>query len=312
MNRQPGFSVIEFVISIMISAMLMTAALTIYQQISKGMVTIQRLTQQDIEVMIIKNRLSQDLIGLCPLWFSNNPPQSSTDSAKQDPKQPAQPQTTPITPENPSLQKSNFLYSQNENENLKYLTFVTTSTLQTYTNPQYECARVVYALTTDTKNSKLFLLQRKEEAKISSDFNKESILLGEFYTLAKNISKCIFEYGFIDTPLQERQEKLDQEWKLKWVDHWGTSDDKKQSTDYIPTMPDIVRVKITIQENPEMPGKEHEIYCLLTLSKELTFQSFAQKRKLEQQNAKATPVPPGQPTIQDAKQSIIAANSIQK
>lgn len=302
MNRQPGFSVIELVISIMISAMLMTGALTIYQQISKSMVTMQALTQADITCTIVKNRLSQDLMGLCPLWFTSDNQQQPETSAK-DAKmaaQEAKQKSTSVKPQNPNIIKNSYLYAQSKDKQFTYLTFITTSTLKTYTTPQYKCARVVYALKPSEKNSmtsepdnkKLFILQRKEETKISNEFDKDTITQGEFYTIAKNISNCVFEYGFIDTPQDKRQQQPEQEWKLKWVNHWGTSDDMKESSEYTPTMPSILRVKMTIQENPEKPGKEHEFYCLLPQSSDVTFQSFAQKRYLEERNAKQPPVIP--------------------
>jgi len=318
LRAKAGFSVIEFVISIMISAMLMTASLTIYQQISRGMATIQVLTQEDIACTIVKNRLSLDLMGLCPLWFTAET-QTSPTSPDTQPKagqltQEVQPKAITTEPQNPNAQKNNYLFAQSKDNQFTYLTFITTSTLQTYVNPQYRCVRVVYALKQDETKSKnkdqnnptLFTLQRKQESKISNTFDKETITQGEFYTIAKNISKCVLEYGFIDASAQQREQQPEQEWKIKWVDHWGTSDNtpgnKNESNDYVPTLPDIIRVKLTIQENPDKPGKEHEFCCLLPQSKEATFQSFAQKRKLEQRNAKAASTPPGQPVNKDGTQ----------
>lgn len=282
MNKQPGFSVIELTISIMISAFLMTAALTIYHQISKGLTKMQFLTTQDTTVAIVKHRLSIDLQGLSPLWFSDDQYEELKTTAKESQSN-STPKTTPATtkkspeadPNNPS---NGYLFAQSNNNQFQLLTFVTTNALPGYPCTPYRCVRVVYVLKQDPHHNNFFLLQRKEEHAISTKLNLEKLTQGHFYTIAKNITNCTIEYGFIDIPPDKRNQQSNQAWKMKWVHSWGQPTDEKKEEDYIPTLPDLIKLKITLQENTERPSQEHEICCLLPISNQVTFQSFAQQR----------------------------------
>lgn len=284
MHQKPGFSVIEFLISIMISAMLMTGALTIYQQISKGMIKMESLTQSDISGIIAKNRLSQDLQGLCTLWFADDNHEHKGPTEKTDTSQ----------NQSSTAKKNSYLYAESKDKQFFILTFITSSTLQTYLNPKYQCARVVYRLKPATNMSQagtdpqeqLFTLERKEDQTISNSFDIEKIQEGQFYTVAKNILSCTIEYGFINIAPDKRKDSLETPWTTTWVDHWGTSGSMKESSDYNPTLPDIVRVKMTVKEKTDKTSKMIEFYCILPQSKEVKFQSFAHKRHLvaRQQN----------------------------
>jgi len=290
MNKQPGFSVIELMISIMLSAFLMTAALTIYNQISSGMVKMQYLTSQDTAIMIVKNRLSIDLQGLCPLWFEDDQYEELKAKAKQSDataktNSPAEPNKN-TDPNNPS---NGYLFAQSKETLFQFLTFVTTNALPGYPSNPYRCVRVVYALTKDPNHSNLFLLQRKQEQAISTKLNIEKLTQGNFYTLAKNITKCSIEYGFVDIAPDKRDQLSNQAWKMKWTNSWGSPAQETKEEDYVPKLPDIIKLKMSLQENPDRPAQEHEICCLLPISNQVTFKSFAQERT---SSAKGTPPTP--------------------
>jgi|GEM_PF-1317180 len=281
MNKQPGFSVIELTISIMISAFLMTAALTIYHQISKGMTKMQYLTTQDTAIMIVKHRLAIDLQGLCPLWFADDQYEELRTKANTTPDTTTPKATAPTTPQketDPNSPNNGYLFAQSKDTQFQFLTFVTTNALPGYPSTPYRCVRVVYALNKDPHNENLFVLQRKQELAISTKLNIEKLTQGTFYTIAKNITKCSIEYGFIDIPPDKRTQQSNQAWKMKWVDNWGRSTQEKQEEDYVPTLPDIIKLKISIQQNPDRPAQEHELCCLLPISNQVTFKSFAQER----------------------------------
>ena len=169
MNKQPGFSVIELTISIMISAFLMTAALTIYHQISKGMTKMQYLTTQDTAIMIIKHRLTIDLQGLSPLWFADDQYEELKAKAKATPDTSAPKTAAPTTPQkeiDPNHPNNGYLFAQSKDGQFQFLTFVTTNALPGYPCNPYRCVRVVYALSKDPHHKNLFILQRKQEQTI--------------------------------------------------------------------------------------------------------------------------------------------------
>lgn len=277
---QKGFSILEFVISLMISTMLMTAALTIYQQVSSSSKKIQNITSKDISLMILEKRLTDDLLGLSPLWF-NKENITNTEQAKNNSKEQssAKEQT-----KDPNTEKNNFFYAQTQNNQIDFITFISTSTLHSFTSPRLYIARIVYMLQPDQDKPGFFILQRKEEKQISNEINLQKIKDGSFYTLIKNIKNCSLEYGFIDISPEKRSQASQDDWKMKWVQQWGKEQEQKKTSEsekeeYVPKLPDVVKIKITIQEFEGAPTTEHEIYCIVPPSKESNIDSITEKRK---------------------------------
>jgi prepilin-type N-terminal cleavage/methylation domain-containing protein len=296
-HLKKGFSILEFVISMMISTILMTAALTIYQQVSSASKKIQNITTKDLSLMILEKRLSDDLLALSPIWFTkehiakkpnnnlpkNNPPSQTEneDKAKSNIKN---------EDKQPNIEKNNFFYAQTQNNQIDFVTFITTNTLQSFATPHAYIARVVYLLQPDPQKPGFFMLQRKEDAQVSNEFNIEKIKEGMFYTLIKNIKSCTLDYGFIDISPEKRSENPDQEWKMRWVQQWGKQQEQEKikeegSQEYAPKLPDTVRIKLTLQEFETGPITEHEIYCIVPPSKEINIPSIAEKRTQQEFSA---------------------------
>jgi prepilin-type N-terminal cleavage/methylation domain-containing protein len=294
-NLQKGFSILELIISIMISTILMTAALTIFQQVSSGSRKIQNVTSKDLSLMILEKRLSDDLLGLSPVWFTKEnitkKPEAQNESAKTAKSSDTKKQS--LEQKEPNIEKNNFFYAQTQNNQLDFMTFISTNTLQSFATPRLYIARIVYLLQPDPNKSGFFMLQRKEEAQISNEINIEKIRQGTFYTIVKNIKNCSLEYGFIDLSPEKRAKSPDKEWKMKWVQQWGKEQENEKtensdSEQYTPKLPDTVRIKITLQEFENGPTSEHQIYCIVPPSKEASIASITQKRKQQEITAQQT------------------------
>jgi len=279
MNKslKPGLSVIELVIGLMISSILLTATLTIYNQISKSCNKIQSLTSQDLAVMIFQKRLSDDLLGLCPLWFKSEDIKSGTQAKTPEQK-------------NSSLKENNYFYAQSQDEQIDFMTFISANTLQAYPAPENYIARIVYILKKDSHKPDFFILQRKEESQISNEFDIEKLKEGKFYTIVENVKKCKLEYGFAEKSDNKNEKKSDKEFKIKWVQQWSKEkEEKKDATDKNeeqPNLPDVIRITLTLQEFSYKPETLHVFYCLLPQSKNISIGSLAQKRN--QKTAKET------------------------
>lgn len=267
-----GFSVLEVMISIMISALLMTTALTVYNQISKGAITIQRITQTDTQIMILHNRLVTDLQGLMPLWFTKQHYQelSKKDSSK-DAVMPSHHTTS-------DLKQNNFLFAQSNNDQFDILTFVTTNALQVYGDQSIRTVRVVYHLQPDGDT---FKLMRKEESTISGEFSLDKLKSGPFNQIAHKITKCIIEYGFIETDKKKAGEVKDNKkpFEFKFVSKWGGATESNTQEDKTPTLPDILKLTISIQINPNQETKTYELFCTIPTSHASAIKSFAQQRQ---------------------------------
>ncbi len=272
-----GFSVLEVIISIMISAMLMTASLTIYNQISKGALSVARITQTDTQIMILHNRLAADLQGLIPLWFTA---QHYEQLKKSDQAKDAK-EITSSKNNSSSAKQNNFLYAQSNNDQFDILTFVTTNALQVYGDQPIRTVRVVYML---KSQGQTFKLLRKEERAISGEFDLEKLKSGKFDQIAHKITKCVIEYGFIETDTKKTGETKDAQkpFEFKFVSKWGGATESNTQEDKTPTLPDILKLTISIQENLNHEAKTYELFCTIPASHAPAIKSFAQKRKEEQ------------------------------
>jgi prepilin-type N-terminal cleavage/methylation domain-containing protein len=273
-----GFSALEMIISIFISAMLMTASLTIYQQISKGAQTIQKITSLDTQSIIVKDRLSIDLQGLCPLWFTTQ----LYEKLKAEPKD-KDPVTTP-TAQTGSKKSNNFLFAQTVNGQFDILTFISTNALQVYGDRQLRTVRVVYTLQPDKNNQNLFKLMRKEEDTISGDFDLEKLKSGKFEKIAEKITQCSIEYGFVKPePKGSTNTKAPE---FTFVSQWGGHQEQQKDDEKTPSLPDVIKLSFKARYLPEQEEKSYEILCTIPTCHATELQSFAQKRKNE---AKASP-----------------------
>lgn len=267
-KTKPGFSIIEVVIGLMISSILLTVSLTVYNQISKSCTKIQNTTSQDLAIMILQKRMSDDLLGLCPLWFTGNDIKTIINTKNNEQK-------------NQSIQENNYFYALTKNEQLDLMTFVSSNTLQTYPEPEHYIARIVYILKEDQNKENFFILQRKEESQISNEFDVEKIRDGKFYTVIDHIKKCKLEYGFMPTKNEVNQKKLNFTWVKEWSDQQKEKELEKKSAenkDSIPKLPNIIRITITLQEMIETPEVEHVFYCLIPQNKNTPIKSLAKVR----------------------------------
>jgi len=269
----------------------------IYQQVSSSSKKIQNITSKDLSLTILEKRLSDDFLTLSPIWFTKEHIAKKVqlkNESQQTAKQSEAKNSTTKKDENeskePNIEKNNFFYAQTQNNQIDFMTFITTNTLQSFATSHLYIARVVYLLQPDPQKPGFFMLQRKEEAQISNEFNIEKIKEGIFYTLIKNIKNCTLDYGFIDISPEKRSQNPDQEWKMKWVQQWGKQQEqektqKEGSQEYTPKLPDTVRIKITLQEFEGGPTTDHEIYCIVPPSKEININSITQKRKQQEFSA---------------------------
>ncbi|MBP9764911.1 prepilin-type N-terminal cleavage/methylation domain-containing protein [Candidatus Babeliales bacterium] len=302
MNKQSGFSVIEMLISMMLSAMLMTAALTIYNQINKGVNKVDLIATNDSAIMIFHNRITQDLAGLYPLWLAQKPSEETPKEPNQNAKEQEKPKDSnpaETTQQNEQGLKALFLYApeKKDQKHFDYITFITSNPMQTYPAQGQQSVRVVYKVVSDPNQPSAFMIQRKEETSISPYIDPEKIMGGDFYTIVSSVQSIQIEYGFIEKSPEERKKNPDDPWTLKWVSSWGSSD-KTSSENYIPTMPDAVRIKITLIRKADQKTFDYESYCMIPVCKEKPFELV----KIDKNNTAKT-LPKESPAPKDSNAS---------
>ncbi len=277
-HKKSGFTLLEVIIGIMISAMLMTVSLTIYQNISKNGQRIQKTTKLDTQIMILHQRLSTDIAGLTPLWFNKELYEQLKKNKEDAPS--ATVQST--GPE----KRNNFLYAQSNNKSFDILTFVTTNALQIFGDKQIRCVRVVYTLQPDQSSPNTFKLMRKEDDTVSADFNIEKLKVGNFIEIARHITSCSIEYGFIKSAKESEADTKEK--KFTFVSEWGQKQTEEKQTDQMPSLPDVIKIELKVQYDPEQEEKSYELFCPIPTSHAQAIKSFAEQRKEDQEEKSKT------------------------
>ena len=288
-SLKSGFSLLELVIGLLISTILITISFMIYQQIARSTQFTQRITTNDTKVMILKDRLQQDLLGITPLWFIPSKydamtKQAKTSSTNEESLETDTEKKTDTTKKEDDTQKEhNFFYSQNNQDGtLNLFSFITTSAMQTYGTPKRLCVRVVYLLKKDaTKN--IFSLLRKEIA--PEEFNNTTATSSEnFYEIASLIKSCSIEFGFINiitatnkdekTPTQDANKKTEFTWLKSWHAKQETAEKHQQK----PIYPKCIKMKLVFVQEKTDHEQEYEL-CFITPIDSITlYTSFTQKQ----------------------------------
>ena len=264
MKNQRGFSVIELVMVMAISAILMTILLQIYNQVTRNMLRVERFVFEDTQILTLKNRFGKDLAGLSAIWFTQ---------AELQAKQAAKDATKTPEPTTEKKKCSKYFYSVNKDKHLDTLTFVTTSALQSYGSVQSRFVRVLYKVEKDPTGEGLLRLMRKEIVMPTENIDEENLKSGKFYQLVGGIKSLEMTYQLIDKAALKKLESAnadkaasksaDQEEKqpiIRSVKQWTGDDGKKKSSSKDKKEPEsIENASEDVSVKPEADEKEEDL-----------------------------------------------------
>ncbi len=234
MKTQQGFSALELIMVMAVSAILMTTLLQIYNQVTRNMLRVERFVFEDTQILTLKNRFGNDLTGISAIWFTQGDLE-----VKQAAKEAAK---TPPTAE--KKKGSKYFYSVNKDGHLDTLTFVTTSALQSYGSAQSRFVRIVYKVEKDLKYESMLRLMRKEIVMPTENIDEESLKAGKFYELVGGLKSIEMKYQLVDKIALEKSssdktaadkvgtKSENQEEKqpiIRSVKQWTGDDGKKKS-----------------------------------------------------------------------------------
>lgn len=294
MNRrtfQAGFSVFEMVIGLLIGSILLTSSLAIYQNIVKSTTTLQRITTNDTKVMVLQDRLQKDLIGISMLWFTpkkyeamNKQKNESKNIAKSSQGQEKTKKESSSKKPQKTGQDNSFFFAENNNGNIRILSFVTTSALQMYGAESKLLVRAIYMLKKNSTDGHSFSLLRKEIE--AGELQLESLeKAGTFYELASNIKHCSFEYGFINGMKTEEESKNeDKQAKMTWVKDWNDKKDPSGNSIEKPVAPKCIKIKIVFLQQESSVEHEYNFLCMLECDNIAPYTSFTEKQYESEQN----------------------------
>jgi prepilin-type N-terminal cleavage/methylation domain-containing protein len=195
MKLQRGFSALELIMAMAVSAIIMTCLLEIYNQVSRNMLRVERFVFEDTQILTLRNRFGKDLSGLSAIWFTQADIESKQ-SAVDGQKAP-----TPTE----KKKTSTYFYSVNKNKNLDTLTFVTTNALQSYGSVQDRFVRILYKVEQDPVHAEMFRLMRKEIPMPTENIDEETLKPGKFYELVSGIKSLEMTYQLIDKVELQKQ-----------------------------------------------------------------------------------------------------------
>lgn len=229
MKRQSGFSSLELVMAMAISAIIMTSLLEIYNQVSRNMLRIERFVFEDTQLLALRNRFGKDLSGLSAIWFTQ---------ADVEVKQLAIDGHANPLPTAEKKKTSQYFYSVNKDKHLDILTFVTTNALQSYGAVQSRFVRIVYQMEDDPAHVGMFRLMRKEIIMPTENIDEQSLKPGKFYELVGGIKTLEMTYQLVDkvelekstkaVDVGDKQEKGGKKPIIRAVKQW-VSDNKSSS-----------------------------------------------------------------------------------
>lgn len=158
-----GFTLIELIISLAITAILGIALNAFLSQSMRTQAGLGRLIQEHTRAVIAFHQFERDIMGTCM-------PVQNVQKKQEAPKQPGQQEppskTEPIKP------VEHVFYIQQSKENLKLFTIITSNPLPVYWSkqlgkPKANIARVVYTLVPDEFNKEAFILMRQEDENLN-------------------------------------------------------------------------------------------------------------------------------------------------
>ena len=182
----PGFSMLEIIMVMAVSAIIMTCLFDIYNQTARNMARVERFVFEDTQILTLKNRFGKDVAGLSAIWFKHADLEImlAAQEKKEVPKD--------------FKKRSFYFYSTNKGEQFELLTFITTNALLSYGKVSDRFVRVVYTLEEDPAHKDLFRLMRKEIAPATEFIDEKALSPGKFYELIGGIKSLEITYHLVD------------------------------------------------------------------------------------------------------------------
>jgi len=248
----PGFSAIELIMVMAISAILVTNLFQIYNQVAKNMARVDQFVLQDTQLITLHNRLSKDFDGFSAIWFT----QAELQARLQAKDKQSEKQEKIVEKKDDDKKNCKFLYSINKNENLDTLIFMTTSSLQSYAAAESRFVKVIYQLIPDPVHKDLYSLMRKEIFAPTEDIQPESLQNGTFYELINGIKSMKVEYVLVDKIELNKQNS--QKNKEKSEEQASKSQkDKKESVEQPKAIIRVVKEWVVFEKGKDEKKSDH-------------------------------------------------------
>lgn len=232
-----GFTLIEILIAIAISAAISVALFFVFSQTQKNIIKIENLISNDIPILIFQDRFEKDITGA---FVPENWPDKNKDSKKEDKKGSKE--------ENES---EKIFFSESESDLLKFFTFITSNPFQPYGDFKPRIARVCYSVEKDS-SGEYYNIFRQELSELDySRYEKEKV---SKFIILKRVKNIKIKYFYFEA---EKENKKQQESKpekkedkpLKETGVWNYPRKKENSdNEKLPKIPQFIELFITLYD----------------------------------------------------------------
>ncbi|MDR3646952.1 MAG: prepilin-type N-terminal cleavage/methylation domain-containing protein [Candidatus Babeliales bacterium] len=206
-----GFTIIELIIGIAISSIISIILFQSFSQTSKTIKTIDTMIFMDRRVSVLQNQLDKDITAI-------------------------------FMPEQLNHEKlERYFYSQNNQNQLKEFTFITTNALQVYQSTSPRIVRVTYQLREIKSSPNEFSLFRKESTNLIFGAEKDAVE----YELTDFIKSFSLEFGYKEIKKTTEMGKPKQTEEIKILKEWIQKEpDLKRGETY--KIPNFVNIKVSL------------------------------------------------------------------
>lgn len=314
-----GFTLIEFIIGILLFSIIGTALYNSFFVTNRVVIIADTFISKDFRSALLENQFGKDLEGAFIPEEPEQAQQAPAPAKKEEqtkanaPKKETQPKAAESKPPQPF--EKTFYSINGAGESLSILSFISNNPVKTYekaTNPEPRIVRIVYRLVPQEKDSKMFTLMRQESTEL--DFKAFALNAPKpirAYELANDIKNIKIEYVF---PVQKQsqeggqsQEKPD----YKTVKDWDLETNKEAHKEQ-PKIPQFITITCELwdaqqqHESSFVFNYEIQTFAAAVIPKKSKKAAPAQAQPPATQNPTPTqPAPqpqPGQPAQPTAPQ----------
>ncbi|NBV40475.1 hypothetical protein EBR77_01380 [bacterium] len=263
-NLNPGFSFLEIIIVITLSSILFATVIFLNQQVTSSSIRIDKHLDADEQRAMLYTQLFNDIAGMSILIYDKD-----TEQKGEEKKEPKKVELKKNSEKEKQTGADRYFYSENTEEQLNFITFITTNSLQFYSKPKQRFTRVVYKARKN-ENGDGFTLYRKEIDSLLFDNIYEESWQG-YYPILSGVKKININYYIIKESKDKQKGESDKP-ELIDIQEWGVSNKDGNEDDFDLKIPRFLKftyeltngtkdeiwfkTPLTNIHAPKLPGQE--------------------------------------------------------
>ncbi len=285
-----GFSLLEIIIGLALSAMLGTVLFNTFFQSTRTLRLVDEYSELDTGISIVLTQLERDLAGT---FVPEYEPEQKKDLEQKEEAPDKKQQQEKKKKKEPSF------VAKTKNKHLDFISFVTSNPLSRFgaplptIAPKPSLVRVLYKLRENKEKKGAFVLTRQESTNLDlASFEKKSEKRPRELVVADAVKECSMEFVYKIEKKETDEKEGKQEFKT--VTEWGSA---KEQSEEIPPLPTMIKLALTVWDAQLQVTRSIEyllpIYCVYVESAQSEKKEKAEESDAENkaQNPEAPQTP---------------------